>query len=74
MSFFKNALLCLTGFRKFIIMFILIIVSIIFRVLNYVDGAQFVDLLKGAVIAFFTANIGEHVINLVKEKFKNAIK
>lgn len=51
----------ISGMRKTIVMLILIVVAIAFRVLNYVDGSQFVDLLKGTVIAFFSANSIEHI-------------
>jgi hypothetical protein len=61
----------LSGFRKFTIMMLLIVVGIMFRIVGYVDGAEFVDLLKGTAIAFFTANVGEHIMGTIQEWVKN---
>lgn len=55
------------GFRKFILMILLFGVGIIFRLHNYVDGGQFVDLMKNTTIAFFAANGFEYISSTIKE-------
>lgn len=55
------------GFRKLIIMVLLFGVGIVFRLLNLVNGSEFVDLLKSTSVAFFAANGLEHLTTTVKE-------
>ena len=55
----------LIGLRKIIVMFALIVIGVIFRFNSYIDGQQFVDLLKGTVLGFFAANASEHVKTMV---------
>jgi hypothetical protein len=55
------------GFRKFILMVLLFGVGVIFRLKGYVDGGQFVDLMKNTTIAFFAANGFEHLTTTVRE-------
>ncbi len=57
----------LFGFRKIIAWLALFLVAILFRILNYVDGAQFVDLMKSTFVAFVAANGFEHIVGLAKE-------
>lgn len=57
----------LFGFRKLIIMTLLFSVGIVFRLMNLVNGAEFVDLLKSTSVAFFAANGLEHLTTTVKE-------
>lgn len=57
----------LSGFRKFIVMVVLIIVGIVFRVADLLNGAEFVNLLSGTVIAFFSANTVEHFTSIAKD-------
>jgi len=73
MSCLKRTIDFINGFRKWTVMILVLLVAVVFRIVDYVDGAQFVDLLKGTVIAFFTANVGEHVVNVIKEKFKSMV-
>jgi len=55
------------GFRKFILMLLLFSIGVVFRLKNYIDGSQFVDLMKNTAIAFFTANGFEHLTTMVRE-------
>ena len=57
----------LLGFRKFTILIILIVVASVFRATGLIDGAEFVDLLKGVSIAFMGCNLGEYVILPIRE-------
>lgn len=64
----------LIGFRKFLIMLIFLVVMIIFRVLGYINGAEFAQNLQLAVVAFFGTNIGEHLLNLGKKWVEGKLK
>ncbi len=55
------------GFRKFIAFLMLFIIAIVFRFINFVDGAQFVDLMKNVSLAFFAANGIEHFTTMAKD-------
>jgi len=62
----KNFLSFLNGFRKFTIMASLITVGIIFRLLGYITGAEFVSLLSDTAVAYMAFNGVEHLTNAVK--------
>ncbi len=49
------------GLRKTIVMFTLLLIAIVFRIEELINGEQLVDLLRYTVIAFFSANSIEHV-------------
>lgn len=55
------------GMRKFIAWVALFLVGIVFRLTGYVDGAQFVDLIKSTFLAFAAANGVEHLMGVAKE-------
>lgn len=55
------------GLRKFLAWVALFIVAIVFRLSNHVDGAQFVDLVKGTFLAFAAANGVEHLVSVAKQ-------
>ena len=56
-----------SGMRKTIVMVLLVIIGVFFRIKGYLDGNQFVELLKNTVIAFFSANSIEHIGGVIKE-------
>lgn len=60
----------LNGFRKFTMMAAILAVAIVFRVFGFVDGAEWVDLIKVTGVAFFGTNAAEHMTNTVKEWLK----
>lgn len=60
----------LEGSRKFLIMIIILCCAIIFRVQDFINGAEFSDLMKGCVVAFFASNIGEHIVKTIRERIK----
>jgi hypothetical protein len=62
-----NFLNTLQGLRKTMVMLSLILLGAVFRVKGYISGDNMVDLLKGTVIAFFSANGLEHITTTVKE-------
>lgn len=55
------------GMRKFIAWAGLFIVGIIFRLKNYMDGAQFVDLMKSTFAGFVAGNTVEHLVSFGKD-------
>jgi hypothetical protein len=55
------------GYRKTIVMALLILLAIIFRIKGYIDGGQLVDLLKNTTLAFFGANGFEHLTLTVRQ-------
>lgn len=57
----------LVGFRKFFITLLFISVMIIFRILNYINGAEFAENLQLAVVAYLGSNVGEHLLDLGKK-------
>ena len=64
----------LEGSRKFLIMFLVLVAGLVFRLKGLVSGGEFVDLIKGCFIAFVGSNIGEHIINTVKDYVKTKAK
>jgi hypothetical protein len=54
------------GFRKTIVMLLLVLIGIVFRLENFINGSEFVDLLKNTVIAFFASNSIEHFTSMAK--------
>jgi hypothetical protein len=60
------------GFRKFLLMLVIVIIGVVFRLKGLVDGAELVDLLKTTTLGFFGANGIEHVVNCIKDN--NATK
>lgn len=55
------------GFRKFLLLLALVILGSTFRVLNYISGAEMVDLFKSTTIAFMSANGIEHLVTVARE-------
>lgn len=58
------------GMRKFIAWLFLFFVGIAFRLSDYMDGAQFVDLIKSTFLAFCAANGIEHFMSVAKDYVK----
>jgi hypothetical protein len=54
------------GFRKVIVWFTLLVIGVIFRYKSFVDGEQFVELMKTVTISFFAGNSVEHFTTMVK--------
>jgi len=54
------------GFRKFIVMLLLIAVAIVFRIENLISGTDFVTLLQGTGVAFMASNAVEHIGDMIK--------
>jgi hypothetical protein len=61
----------LQGFRKFIVMLLLIVVGIVFRLENLISGTDFVTLLQGTAIAFMASNAVENIGSTVKAWIAN---
>lgn len=74
MSLMYKIINFLNGFRKFTVMFMLIVIGTIFLVTKHLNGAEFVELLKYTAIAYMGSNGLEHMTNAVKDFLKNKIK
>lgn len=71
MSAMREFIGLLNGFRKFTIMLLVIVVGIIFRLIDFVNGEEFVNLVQGTVIAYMAGNGIEHMTQTIKEWVKN---
>jgi hypothetical protein len=58
------------GLRKWSIMVVIILIGIVFRVMGYVNGVEFVSLLKGIGVAFMASNAIEHARYFFKKEDK----
>jgi len=56
----------LQGFRKLIVMLLLIAIGVIFRIENLISGSDMVTLLQGTGIAFMSANAIERIGDVIK--------
>ena len=68
MSFLKKVINTIKGLRKWSIMFLLVVVAITFRITELLTGVEFVALLKGTAIAFFSSNAVEHIKSAIVAK------
>lgn len=60
----------LVGFRKYSIMLIMIVIAISFRLTNYINGEEMVELLKVTGAAFMASNMAERIVDAIKAKVK----
>ena len=60
------------GFRKFSIMLIIFVVSVLLLLFKILDGAEWVDLLKPIAVAYFATNSIEHFTTMAKAWIQNA--
>ena len=63
----------LTGFRKFVILLLALLVTIVFVISGHMSGSEFVDLHKIVIPAFMGANMLEHGKDVVMEMIKNKV-
>ena len=63
----QDFLSILNGFRKFSIILAVLLTAIVFRAIDFVNGAEFVDLVKYTAVAFFGTNSVEHMTKVIKE-------
>ena len=61
----------LVGIRKTAVMILLIAISVVFRITNFIDSAGFVVLLQNTVVAFFASNSIERVGETIKHYVSN---
>lgn len=55
------------GFRKLSVTLICTILLTVFLITGHVGGSDYAKAISGMVIAFVSANIGEHLTNLAKD-------
>ena len=51
-------------------MLVMIIIAISFRLTNYINGAEMVELLKVTGAAFMASNMAERIVDAIKAKVK----
>ena len=56
----------LNGFRKWSIMFCILVIGSIFLIKKYISGAQYIDLIVPTALGFFAINGLEHFTDTVK--------
>ncbi len=61
----------LLGFRKLSVVILAITLSTIFLLTHHIDGKNYSDIMTGVVVAFMASNAGTHLMEMVKEYFKN---
>lgn len=59
------------GLRKWSIMMIIILIGIYFRIEDYINGVEFVSLLKGIGVAFMASNAIEHARSFFSKEDKS---
>jgi hypothetical protein len=64
----EKVLRIITGLRKWTIMLLIVIVAIVFRVEDLINGLEFVSLIKGVAIAFMSSNAIEHAKDIILNK------
>jgi hypothetical protein len=58
------------GFRKVLIMLLVLLVAVIFRVEDYIDGNNFTELIKVTATAFFASNLGKGIAEAIKARLE----
>ena len=66
----RDFIAVLSGFRKFTIILLLMVTGIIFRLTDFITGAEFVELLRYTTVAFMAGNGIEHVTKAITEWVK----
>lgn len=56
------------GFRKVIIMMLILSVAIIFRLQDLINGDNFTELIKVTGTAFFASNLGKGIADAIKSR------
>jgi len=57
----------LMGFRKLICFLLVLGVAVIFRIMGFISGDNFTDLIKNTFISFVAANGVEHFTTMAKD-------
>ena len=70
MKLMGNLINFLTGFRKFTMAILFIAVSLTLLLTRFITGSEFILTTRDVVVAFITANVGEHIVGAVKEWIK----
>lgn len=61
----------LAGNRKFFIALSTGLVSTVLLILGKLDAGMYKDIINSVIVAYMSSNIGEHAVNLFKEKRGN---
>jgi len=58
------------GYRKYSIIVAIILIAVIFRLSNHINGKEMVELIKVSAVAFFSANMVNKITSYVKDRVK----
>lgn len=58
----------MTGYRKWSVMAIVAGMSSLFLFLGKITGSEWSSLMTASTVAFFSANLGVHVMNGIKDR------
>lgn len=67
MATIKDVISFLTGFRKFTMAVLFLVIALILLVVHYISGSEFITTSRDVVVAFMATNVGEHIIGAVKQ-------
>ena len=70
-EFFNKVKQSLFGLRKFIAFLLTLIIAVTFRLTEYINGREMVDLLQVVGSAFFASNTINKLSEAIKEKLKD---
>lgn len=74
MSFLKNVIGFLNGFRKLTICIIVILVASVFLITGHMDGAQFTSIITVTIPSYYAGNVGEHATDAFKTWLNEKLK
>lgn len=69
-----NALIALTGFRKLFVAVLVTVITTVFTAKGVIEGAQFVELLKIVIPAYFASNVGEYCFKNLIEHYSKQLR
>ena len=58
----------LQGYRKLSVMVSILIIAVVFRLYDYINGSEMVELLKVSATGFFAANLMSKVTSTINSK------
>ena len=62
MSFFRNAMSFLNGFRKLTIILLVLIITTVMLIFGFIDGLAYATILSAAVPSYMAGNVAEWVV------------
>jgi len=69
-KYLKSFFAVFIGVRKFVLALLFITLGLGLMLFNFITGNEFIMTTRDVVVAFIGANIGEHVIETIKDWIK----